>query len=237
MIKVIAVDDNLSALSIISKYAAKVSWITLVETFTSPLEALAFLNDQPVDVILVDVQMQDISGLEFISLVKEKRLAVQPVFIIVSAFDEYAIKGYDLNICDYLLKPYGFDRFLLALEKARKLCKEESKASARSSQFVRQNSKLLRIDPTAVVFVESSGHTAIVHTVNNTPLIVTETITHMESLLKPHGFRRVHKQFLINCAYIKEIDFPHIRMEHTVLTIPIGKTFRAVVRDLSNNKW
>lgn len=237
MLKIIAIDDNASALSIIEKFAAKVTWLTLVETFTSPLKALDFLSGQSIDVVLVDVQMQDISGLEFISIVKQQKLSPLPVFIIVSAFDQYAINGYDLNICDYLLKPYGFDRFLLALEKARKARKEELPSVSRTSRFVKQNSKHLRIEPANIIYAESNGHTVILYSVKDTPLLITETITYMESLLQPCGFRRVHKQFLINCAYIKEIDYPFIHMEQCKRPIPVGKTYRSVVRDLSNNQW
>ncbi|WPP51759.1 LytR/AlgR family response regulator transcription factor [Catalinimonas niigatensis] len=235
MLKIIAIDDNVSALHIIEKYAAKVSWINLIKSFTSPLQALNFLNDHPVDAVLIDVQMQDISGLEFIAIVKQKGMGILPTFIIVSAFDEYAIKGYDLNICDYLLKPYGFDRFLTALEKVRTVGKEEVRTINHTNLFVRQNNKHLRVEPATILYIESNGHTVKIHSAADTPLLVTETMSYMEALMKPYGFHRVHKQFLINRAYIKEIDFPFIVMEHSKQTIPIGKTYRTIVRYLSNN--
>lgn len=236
MLNVIAVDDNAAALSTIEKYAAKVSWVNLIGTFTSPLAALDFLSENTIDMVLIDVQMQDISGLDFISIVKQKQVTAIPAFIIISAFDQYAIQGYDLNISDYLLKPFGFDRFLTALEKVRANSKAEVIATpSNTGLFVRQNSKHLQINPTTILWVESSGHTVQIHTRTDTPLLVTETITHMENVLQPYGFYRVHKRYLINRAHIKEIDPPSITMEYRSEPIPIGKTYRFIIRQLSSN--
>ena len=238
MLNLIAVDDNASALSTIEKYAAKVAWVNLIATFTSPLAALDFLGENTIDVVLVDVQMQDISGLDFIHIVKQKQGTTIPAFIIISAYDQYAIHGYDLNISDYLLKPFGFDRFLTALEKVRVNGHASTTPVSSPSNiglFVRQNSKHLQINPTTILWVASNGHTVQIHTRLDTPLLVTETMTHMESVLQPYGFHRVHKRYLVNRAHIKEINTSSIMMEHHSEPIPIGKTYRAVIRQLSSN--
>lgn len=236
MLNLIAIDDNAAALSIIEKYADKVSWVKLVNAFTSPLVALDYLNEYPVDVVLIDVQMQDISGLDFINIVKQRTIPSLPAFIIVSAFDQYAINGYDLNISDYLLKPFSFDRFLTALEKVRVTNKAEIISSPNNlGLFVRQNSKYLQINPTTILWVESNRHTVQIHTRLDTPLLVTETMSQMETLLRPYGFHRVHKRYLVNRTHIKEIDPPKIKMEHGAQSIPIGKTYRTVIRHLSSN--
>ena len=236
MLNTIAIDDNVAALSTIEKYAAKVPWVNLMATFTSPLAALDFLSENTVDVVLIDVQMQDISGLDFISIVKQKATQALPAFIIISAFDQYAIHGFDLNISDYLLKPFSFDRFLTALEKVRASSHAEvTTPSNHPGLFVRQNSKYLQVNPATILWVESSGHTVQFHSSQDTPLLVTETMTHMETLLRPYGFYRVHKRYLVNRAFIKEIDLPFITLEHGTQPIPIGKTYRSVIRYLSSN--
>ncbi|MEQ9443894.1 MAG: LytTR family DNA-binding domain-containing protein [Cyclobacteriaceae bacterium] len=236
MLKLIAIDDNAAALSIIDKYAAKLPWIKLIDTFTSPLTALDFLNKNTIDVVLIDVQMQDISGLDFITIVKQKQALTTPAFIIISAFDQYAIHGFDLNISDYLLKPFGFDRFLTALEKVRASNKTELHLPSSSpGLFIRQNSKHLQINPNTILWVESNGHTVQLHTRLDIPLLVTETMTHMENLLTPYGFHRVHKRYLVNRSYIKEIAPPALTMEYHPQPIPIGKTYRSVIRHLSSN--
>nr|WKN34386.1 LytTR family DNA-binding domain-containing protein [Tunicatimonas sp. TK19036] len=235
MLHIVAIDDNAAALSTIDKYTTKIPWVKLVATFTSPLEALDFLSENPVDIALIDVQMQDISGLDFISILKQKHTTT-PAFIIISAYDQYAIHGYDLNISDYLLKPFGFDRFLTALEKARTRRKSETASPpSNSGVFVRQNSKYLQINPTTILWVESSGHTVQIYAPHDTPLLVTETMVHMENLLQPYGFHRVHKRYLVNRAYIQEMIPPSIKMAHRTQPIPIGKTYRSVIRHLGNN--
>lgn len=236
MLNIIAIDDNPAVLSTIDRYATKVPWVNLRATFTSPLAALDYLGSNTIDVVLIDVEMQDISGLEFISIVKRKATQALPAFIIISAFDQYAIHGYDLNICDYLLKPVSFDRFLTALEKVRTSSQAEViPASHHPGLFVRQNSKHLQINPATILWVESKGHTVQFHSFQDTPLLVTETMTHMETLLRPYGFYRVHKRYLINRTFIKEIDPPVIKLEHGTKPIPIGKTYRSVIRQLSSN--
>lgn len=237
MLNTIAIDDNAAALSTIDKYSTKVPWVNLMATFTSPLTALDFLSGNTVDVVLIDVQMQDISGLEFISIVKQKATQLLPAFIIISASDQYAIHGYDLNICDYLLKPFSFDRFLTALEKVRASSQAEVTATPNHpGLFVRQNSKYLQINPATILWVESNGHTVQIHICQDTPLLGTETMTHMETLLRPYGFCRVHKRYLVNRTFIKEIDPPFILIKHGTQSIPIGKTYRSVIRYLSSNK-
>lgn len=236
MLNLIAVDDNAAALNTIEKYAAKVAWIKLIGTFTSPLKALDFLGDHMIHAVLIDVQMQDISGLEFISILKQKQASTIPAFIIISAFDEYAIHGYDLNVSDYLLKPFGFDRFLTALEKVRANTKVEVPSPPNNvGLFVRQNSKHLQINPNTILWVKSNKHTVQIYTRLDTPLLVTETMSHMENLLQPYGFHRVHKRYLVNRLHIKEIDLHTVKMDYTPQSIPIGKTYRSVIRLLSSN--
>ena len=232
----IAVDDSPTALEILKKYGAKTSSLSLLQCFTQPLEALDYLDKQVVDVIFIDIEMNDLSGIDFIKISKSKVASPPPRYIITSAHDTYAIEGYDLNITDYLLKPIAYRRFLQAVEKVRR-----EKQFSQSHQlnngsghiFLRNNGKTIKLRHEDVLYIQSDGHFVKVYLrERNYPLMLSYKITQMEDILPHQSFTRTHKSYIINMEHISEIDSSSIRLEHVEPEIPVGGTYRHKINQL-----
>jgi DNA-binding LytR/AlgR family response regulator len=222
--KIIAIDDNVAALDVVEKYAQKVEWVSLKGLFTSPVEALEFLSNHDIDVVLVDVQMDSISGLELISIAKHQQNQYNiPVFIIISSYEKYAINGYELDIVDYLLKPFRFDRFLLALEKGRN--RDWIKRKKNESVFIPNGTKNVRLDIDNVKYIQSSNHLIKVFFLNETsPLLLNQTIHNISRILEPHHFIQIHKQFVVNIQHVSLISNKVLVIDNEEL--PIGRNYR-----------
>ena len=235
-ITAVAVDDNPSALEIIKKYADKTPSLSLTQSFTQPLEALDFLDRQSVDVIFIDIEMDDLNGIDFIKITKTKDFNLSPKFVITSAHDTYAIDAYDLNITDYLLKPFAYERFLQALEKVRRE-KQSSKIIMPGVHnrhlFLRNNGKTIKLRHDDILYVQSDGHFVKVHLKERRyPLMLSYKITQMEEMLPHHSFLRTHKSYIINVEHISEIDSSSVCLESVQPLIPVGGTYRQKIIQL-----
>ena len=229
---VVAVDDNPTALAAIKHHTNKIAWLHC-EYFTLPTEALAYVEEKQVDAVLIDIQMQEISGLEFINIIRCQKDRVLPKFVISSAFSKYAVDGFNLEITDYLLKPYGFDRFFLAMNKVRMALTSEQASSQKDFIFLRQYDKHIKIDPSRVTYIESHGHYVKLFYKDDLPVLVSNTIQAMETLLKQQGFVRVHKKYIINTLYTQEIYGTHVVLEGLAEQIPIGRKYKENLHHLT----
>lgn len=233
----LAVDDSSSALEILKKYADKTPSLTLLDCFTQPQEALDYLDRKRIDVVFIDIEMDDLSGIDFIRIVKDKKLSSLPSFIITSAHEQYALRGYDLNITDYLLKPTPYERFLQALEKVKK---EKQAAQPiplpqRDHLFLRHSGKVIKIRRTDVLYIQSDGHFVRIYLkTRRHPLMASYRITQLEALLPPVSFLRIHKRYIINVDHIATMDTTSVNLEHVDPTIPVGGTYRHRILELCN---
>ena len=233
----LAVDDSSSALAIIKKYADKTPSLTLLECFTQPQEALDDLGQKHIDVVFIDIEMDDLSGIDFIRIVKDKKLPSVPSFVITSAHEQYALQGYDLNITDYLLKPTPYERFLQALEKVKKEKQAAQPVFLPQSNhlFLRHNGRIIKIRRTDVLYLQSDGHFVRIYLMTRRhPLMASYRITQMETLLPPASFLRIHKRYIINVDHIAEVDATSVSLDHVGQTIPVGGTYRHRILELCN---
>lgn len=235
-IHAIAVDDNAGVLSLLDHYVAKTTQISLFNAFTSPLEALDYVSSNSVNIAFIDVNMPDISGLDFISVAKKRVNGSLPKFVLISAHKEYAVDGFDLEVADYLLKPFGLDRFLMTVDKVSVHGNHSPLASSVLEEcvFARQGGKYVKIKPASVLYVESKGHFVYLHFPDDTPLILSENMTRMEALLSSYGFVRVHKQYLINRHHIREVDASSVVIDSTKDLLPIGRKYKGFISRLIN---
>ena len=227
-IKLIAVDDNIGALETVHNYLEKISWIELIGTYTSPITALDILLKEAVDIALVDVQMDELSGLEFINIAKKQHTTNNPAFIIISSYDKYAINGYELDITDYLLKPFRFDRFLIALEKGRSVRLGQYQSESKYI-FVPNGSKNSKIYPSHIQYVQSCGHFVKIVSLESDSMIINQTIQYLNSLLRPYRFIQIHKQYLVNIQHIEEISNNAISIKDVKDKLPIGRKYKPEV--------
>lgn len=218
------IDDEHIAHKIIMEYCEMLPHMMLQKNCYSALEALEYLNTHQVDLIFLDINMPKLKGFDFL-----KTLTAPPKVIVTTAYSEFAIEGYELNVIDYLLKPFSFERFLKAVNKindsntiSKNTSIEESTPETKRI-FLRQNKSYIQIEIDTILFIEASGnYTKIV--LKNETITIREKISDVLESLPSDNFLKVHKSFAIAIKYINKIDGNRIHIqEHT---IPIGKLYK-----------
>lgn len=225
MITVIAIDDEPLALQLISGYIGKTPGLNLYGLFDNPLDATEFLQNNHVDLIFVDIQMPDLSGVEFTRLIEKG-----PKVIFTTAFEKYALEGYKLEIVDYLLKPFSYEEFLAAVKKAQRLIKLEQKAEDKIESndeflFLKSDYKIKRINFDDILYVEGLKDYVKIYTRNDPkPVLSLSTMKLLESKLPEERFMRVHRSFIVNLSKIETIERGRIIFGKTY--IPVGDQYK-----------
>lgn len=227
------IDDEHIAHKIIMEYCEMLPAMQLQKNCYSALEALEYLNNHEVDLIFLDLNMPKLKGFEFL-----KTLTLPPKVIVTTAYSEFAIDGYELNITDYLLKPYSFERFLKAVNKVNDtlntnketaIPKQESKESTNNQIFLKQQNSHIQVAVKTILYIEASGNYTKVFTTTDT-IIVRGKISDILALLAENEFLQVHKSFAIATKHIQRIEGNRIHIANTV--VPIGKLYKANVNGL-----
>ena len=239
MIRCIAIDDENLALELIEDDIRKVPFLELVKTCRSGFEAMEVLQNEKIDLLFLDVQMPDISGIQFL-----KSLANKPLVIFTTAYEKYALEGFELDVIDYLLKPYSFERFLKAVNKAREyfsitgkvqsLEPEEAAQSASNYFFVKSDYKLVKIEIGEILYIESLKDYIKIYT-GDKPVLTLSSMKAIEERLPSSDFIRVHRGFIVNIGKIQYIQRNFITVENK--EIPIGENYReAFLKAINQNK-
>lgn len=221
MIVCIAVDDEPKALEVISIHASKAPEIDLIKTFTNPSEALAFLKDNFVDLIFLDINMPGISGLQFV-----EKLQVKPHIVFTTAYSEYAIESYNFEAVDYLLKPIEFDRFYKSINKVKKLIQLNSiQQDSLLSKFifVKDGYKQIKICIEDILFIQSEGNYLNIVT-HKEKVLARMTFNDILEKLPVHLFFRIHNSYVIHLSHIQKIEDNHIFIQD--VKIPIGTKYK-----------
>lgn len=223
----ISIDDEFPATQVIESFVNKMPELQLIKAFTNPKEALQFINNNPVDILFIDIQMPELSGIEFIQSLRTK-----PKIIFTTAYDNYAVDGFQLEAIDYLLKPFSFDRFAKATNKAIKQIELEtvSNSIATSDQerfiTVKADYKLHKVNLKDIDYIEGlKAYVSIF--VKGKRLIVLESLKNLEEELPNDLFLRVHKSFIIPLQKINYMDGN--MLDIGIKKIPIGKSYKDIV--------
>jgi len=230
MIKYLIIDDEYIAHDIIKAYCDLLPNMQLMKNCYDALEAIEYLSNNSVDLIFLDLNMPKLKGFEFL-----KTLTFPPKVIVTTAYKEYALEGYELNISDYLLKPFGFERFLKAINKTVSASKQtttsvgDKNEAASKSIFLRSNNKYTQVLIDSIRYVEASGNYTKVITTDET-ITIREKISDVLELLNDTDFIQVHKSFAVSKTHIKSIEGNRIFISETI--IPIGKTYKVNVMQL-----
>jgi DNA-binding LytR/AlgR family response regulator len=207
MITVIAIDDEPLALQLITGYIAKTPGLKLLGNFDNPIDAMEFLGDNSVDLIFVDIQMPDLSGIEFTSLLEKG-----PKVIFTTAFEKYALAGFKLDITDYLLKPFSYEEFITSVNKVKKLLRLEQKEVIKVEAnneflFLKSDYKIKRINFNDILYIEGLKDYVKVYAVNTIkPILSLTSLKLLESKLPERKFMRVHRSFIVNLDKIDTIE-------------------------------
>jgi len=221
IIRCIAVDDEPSALDVISIHSSKMQDLDLIESFSNSRQAFDFLNSNIVDLVFLDINMPDLSGLELIDQLKNP-----PYIIFTTAYSEYAVDSYDYDAVDYLLKPIEFDRFYKSIQKLNKLMKADldKKTSILSKFiFVKDGYKQVKIFFNDILFIQSDGNYLNIITTDKKTM-TRMTFSQIVERLPEDLFFRVHNSYIINIKHIDKIENNQIYTSGT--PIPIGPSYK-----------
>ena len=227
MIRCLAIDDELLALDLLEDNIRKVPFLELAGRCKSGFEAMELLQKEKIDLIFLDIQMPDISGIQFL-----KSLPVKPLVIFTTAYEKYALEGFELDVVDYLLKPFSFERFLKSVNKAQDYLGLQKKAGASEKEtslkvpeylFVKSEYKLVKIDIKDILYIEGLKDYIKIY-IGEKPVITLLGMKAIEEKLPSADFHRIHRSYIIN---IHKISFVQ---RNTVIignkSIPIGDNYR-----------
>ncbi|BBE18759.1 two-component system response regulator [Aquipluma nitroreducens] len=224
-LRTIAIDDEPLALRLVSDYISKTPFLELVGAFDNPLDAIDFLSAESADLIFVDIQMPDLTGIEF-----ARSLEKAPKIIFTTAYEKYALEGFKLNAIDYLLKPFSYEEFLKAAQKARKQSELESSvlpSIEANSQFLflKSEYKIRRINFNDILYIEGlKDYIKVYTTGEDKPVLSLNSIKSLEQKLPEDQFMRVHRSFIVNLNKIDTIERSRIIFGKTY--IPVSDQYK-----------
>jgi len=237
MINCLIVDDEQAAIDVLVHYIKQTPFLNLVDTTTNPMEALNWLNSKKIDIVFLDIQMEEISGLDFIRTMQGKARV-----ILTTAYSEFAMEGFDLDVIDYLLKPISLPRFLRAAQRAVNVI-----TLANSSQndtdieddyiFVKTEFKgrMLKVNLNEIDYIEGmKNYVAIYHNGQKTMALLN--MKDLSDRLPKKYFMRVHKSYIVCLNKITSVEGNHIVLKNIKAEILLGDTYKAEFLETMKNK-
>lgn len=229
MINCIIIDDQAEAIEIIESHIKHKPELTLIKTFVNPMEALIYLEETKIDIVFIDVQMPLINGLDFIESLRAKKGKDVPKFVLITGYDKYALSGFEQGAVDYLLKPVGFKRFNIAIDRIiTTLPKIEKKDVVKVDFFFAEvNGQKIKLCFDDIAYIEGSGNYITVYGINLKALIY-QSLSGITEQLQNENFIRVHKSFIVSIKYINAIKGNEVFIIYNEIkkTIPIGATYK-----------
>ena len=218
----IIIEDQIPAQQTLISYVEQTPTLNLLGAFVSPLEALDVLKSGTVDLLFLDIHLPKLSGIDLL-----KSMKTPPQTILTTAFSEYAVEGFDLDVVDYLLKPFSFGRFLQAIEKATATESLSNKPAASKDIFVRSKGRIKRIEIEAIQYVESKGDFALIYT-NEGKETANISLQNLMEVLDSN-FVRCHKSYIVHVPFIDKIVGNTLYVGEA--TLPIGRSYRTNLTD------
>jgi two-component system LytT family response regulator len=227
-LKCIAIDDEPLALEIISAYIEKVPFLKLLKTFDNAIDSIDFIKKNKVDLMFLDIEMEALTGIQLIHAIKDR-----PEVIFTTAYDSYAVEGFELDAADYLLKPISFERFVKSVDKVYNKFispkpksdgpQHTSKPSSGNFIFVKTENRLQKVAFSEILFIEGQGdYLKIVTT--NAKIMTLQNFKKFEATLPPENFIRVHKSYLVALNKIESITRNRIKIGNAL--IPVSDSYK-----------
>lgn len=219
--KCIAIDDEPLALQIIAQYCDKIPFLQLEKTFTNPKEAIAYLQENKIDLLFLDIQMPDINGLQLY-----KNLTNKPLVVFTTAFKDFAVEGFNVDAIDYLLKPFDYNRFLKAAYKANEYQEFLSSQELQlNSIYVKVNYEMMKINLKDIELIEALDDYIKIH-IKPYPVLTLMTLKNMQEKLPEKEFVRVHRSYIIPISKVEKFNKNKIYVAGK--EIPIGSSYSDV---------
>jgi len=229
VVKCIAIDDEPLALEIICDYISKVPFLKLEKTFDNAVDSIDYLKSSRIDLIFLDIQMEALTGIQLLRVLKNK-----PEVIFTTAYDTYALEGFELDAADYLLKPFSFERFIKAVDKVYNILSLKKNQGQKEDHitisnpveryfFVKTGNKLQKVFFSDILFIEGQGDYLRINTKSERIMTLQKFIS-LEELLPQSNFIRVHKSFMVAIDKIESITRNRIKIGDEL--IPIGESYK-----------
>ncbi|MBS1575226.1 MAG: response regulator transcription factor [Bacteroidetes bacterium] len=229
MLRCIAIDDEPLALELLEDNISKVPYLQLLSSCNNPVEAMKVLQEQPIDLIFLDIQMPGLTGIQFLQSLTQK-----PMAILITAYEKYALEGFNLDVVDYLVKPVSLDRFIKACNKAWELYQLRRKPAAQSTEslqdyiFVNVDYSLLKVVLNDIVWIEGLKDYIRIHLKSsNKPVITRMGMKAIEDELPASRFIRIHKSYIVSKNHITAVRKNSVFLEETEL--PVSDNYRDVI--------
>ena len=220
-ISCIIIEDEPLAADKLEGFVRRSPYLELKESFRRSLRGLKYIKENPVDLVFLDIQMDEMTGIELLEGLKQK-----PLVILTTAYQEYAIQGYELHVSDYLVKPFGFTRFLKAVDKVHEefTLRTQSKDDPGNSIFVKTEYRIEKVPIDTILYIEGMSDYLRIHTTDGKKIMCLQKFASFEATLAGRNFVRVHKSYLVAIDKINSIERSIIRLGE--VRIPIGKTYQ-----------
>jgi DNA-binding LytR/AlgR family response regulator len=202
-------------------------FLEVVKKCNNAIEAIEMLHQQEIDLVFLDINMPKLSGMDFLKSLKHR-----PLVIITTAYAEYAIQGYEMDVVDYLMKPFAFERFLKAVQKAeeilknRNMLRHEQKDLEKAEEtfiFIKSSKKTYKVNLSEILYIEALGDYVKIFTLDKM-IVSYQSLKNIENLLPPKLFPRIHKSFIIALSRIDMIEGNHVKIKDRL--IPVGTNFK-----------
>jgi two-component system LytT family response regulator len=217
-INCIAIEDEPLALKKLIGFINKIEYLRLSKTFDNAIEAISYLKENSIDLIFLDIQMEEFTGIQFLETIKQR-----PKIIITTAYDKYAVKGYEFDVADYLLKPFTFERFVQAVEKVFNNITERLTIASSDYIFVKTEYRLEKIKVSEILYIEGMNEYLRIVT-ENKKVMTLQNFKSMEEMLPKNNFLRVHKSFIVAIDKIESIERNRIKIQKMI--IPVSDSYK-----------
>lgn len=219
----IVIDDELLSRKLIESYVKKTDFLNLLHSFSDPVSALSFLSENSVDLIFLDIEMPEMSGMNFIQTIQKK----MPQIILTTSHTEFALEAFEYNVTDYIVKPFDYARFYKAITRAKELFDKHGLPQINDDTvFVKTGTTIVRIKKSDISWMEALGDYVTLHT-GKEKIVVHSTMNEMETKFSAKEYLRVHRSYIVRIDKIDSIEDNAISVHDKL--IPIGKTYREEV--------
>lgn len=239
-IKCVTVDDEPLALGMVSSFVRQTPFLELVAAFDNAIDVLNFVQSNPVQLLLLDIQMADLTGMELARVLNADNRPDKPFIIFTTAYSEFALEGYRVDAVDYILKPFDYEDFLTSVSKVRKRLeqKNESAEMLQSDNqqyiFIKVDSQIVRVEVSDIRYIEGLKDYVKIHLSNGESLLSLMSLKKLEEKLTNSGFLRIHRSYIISFARVDSLFKSSIKIGNE--TIPVGATYKEEY-DKYVNQW
>jgi DNA-binding LytR/AlgR family response regulator len=231
-LKCIAIDDEPLALRLIGEYVSQFPSLQLVRTFEDAISGAEFLKSTTVDLLFLDINMPDISGIDLV-----RSLAVKPMVIFTTSYRKYAYEGFELEAVDFVEKPIELERFTKAIEKALLFHQYKNRVNEKPNNtdeilYVQSEYRLIKIDMNTICYIESMENYIRIHLTNDKPILTLMSLKDILKKLPPAKFQRIHRSYIVPVSKIRSLQNRKVQLMD--IELPVSDAYYKAIRDLAN---